>query len=412
MKTWAGLLLVLPWALQGVGVRANADEPPRPIRALLVIGGCCHDYARQKDLLTRGISQRARVEWTVAYDPDKSNGHKNPVYDNPDWAKGFDVIVHDECSSQVNKDMGIIKTILEPHQDGLPAVVLHCGMHSYRTEGWNRKMATPWMQLTGLISTGHGPQLPIAVAYIDKHHPITEPLGDWTTVNEELYNNAAGRLEPTAHALARGNQLKAEWIVAWTNTYNGKTKVFSTTLGHNNATVEDPRYLDLVTRGLLWAVDKLDDHYLKPSADLVAEDLARGKPATASSTQGPDHRPEAAVDGDNATRWCADVDAVPQWWQVDLGKPQDLTGIRILWERDGDYRYKVEGSDDGNAWTMLADRTKSKLVVHAREHVHEFLARGIRYVRITATALPPGTRASLCDVRVHGIEKVPAAAAP
>jgi peroxiredoxin len=28
-------------------------------------------------------------------------------------------------------------------------------------------------------------------------------------------------------------------IVAWTNTYNGKTKVFATTLGHNNDTVAD-----------------------------------------------------------------------------------------------------------------------------------------------------------------------------
>ena len=38
-----------------------------------------------------------------------------------------------------------------------------------------------------------------------------------------------------------------------------RTRVFSTTIGHNNDTVGDPRYLDLVTRGLLWAVNKLDD---------------------------------------------------------------------------------------------------------------------------------------------------------
>jgi type 1 glutamine amidotransferase len=53
-------------------------------------------------------------------------------------------------------------------------------------------------------------------------------------------------------------------VAVWTNTYNKKTRVFGTTLGHNNATVEDPRYLDLVTRGLLWSCDKLDDKYLKP----------------------------------------------------------------------------------------------------------------------------------------------------
>jgi type 1 glutamine amidotransferase len=146
-------------------------------------------------------------------------------------------------------------------------------MHSYRTEGWNKNVATPWMQLTGLISTGHGAQLPIAVKFVDNEHPIAKGLGDWTTVNEELYNNASGQLEPTAHPLASGtqvylrsdsgNEIKTTAVVAWTNTYNGKTKVFATTLGHNNATVEDPRYLDLVTRGLLWSIGKLDAEHLK-----------------------------------------------------------------------------------------------------------------------------------------------------
>jgi type 1 glutamine amidotransferase len=266
------------------GPRAIADETDKPIRALLVAGGCCHDYARQKDILTRGISSRANVQWTIAYDPDTTTRHKNPIYDKPDWYKDFDVVVHDECSSDV-KDMDSIETILRPHKGGLPGVVLHCGMHSYRTEGWNKNVATPWMQFTGLISTGHGPQQPIAVTFVDKDHPITKPLGDWTTINEELYNNASGKLEPTAHALARGKQaytafpkkdgkvdktaagkeITAEAVVAWTNTYNGGTKVFSTTLGHNNATVDDPRYLDLVTRGLLWSVGKLDAEHLKPA---------------------------------------------------------------------------------------------------------------------------------------------------
>ena len=48
-------------------------------------------------------------------------------------------------------------------------------------------------------------------------------------------------------------------FVAWTNTYMGKTRVFSTTIGHNNETVADDRYLDFVTRGALWACDKLND---------------------------------------------------------------------------------------------------------------------------------------------------------
>ena len=100
-------------------------------------------------------------------------------------------------------------------------------------------------------------------------------------------------------------------------------------------------------------------------------------------------RPAAAVDGDPATRWCADGPTSPQWWQVDLGKPEDLTGIRIVWEQDGvEYRYKVEGSDDGKSWTMLSDQTKSD--ERDQDRTHEFLARGVRYVRVTATGLKDG----------------------
>jgi hypothetical protein len=60
-----------------------------------------------------------------------------------------------------------------------------------------------------------------------------------------------------------GKEVTAEAVVAGTNTYNGKTKVFATTIGHNNATVDDPRYLDLAPRGLIWHLDKLAAENLK-----------------------------------------------------------------------------------------------------------------------------------------------------
>jgi type 1 glutamine amidotransferase len=250
---------------------ALAENRGKPIRALLVLGGCCHDYGKQKDILTQGISARANVVWTIAYEPDTSTKVLNPVYEHPDWAKGFDVVVHDECSADV-KDLALIDRILRPHREGLPAVVLHCGMHSYRSEGWPQTV-TPWFELTGLQTTAHGPQLPIAISFVDKQSPITQGLDNWTTVKEELYNNITGKLLETARPLARGQQtVKSrdgkqtveDCVVTWTNTY-GKTKVFATTLGHNNETVADPRYLDLVTRGLRWSVDKLDEEHLDPT---------------------------------------------------------------------------------------------------------------------------------------------------
>ena len=260
----------------GFGQFARAEDAKpaeKPIRALFVCGGCCHDYAHQKDIITEGIAARANVVWTIAYDPISTTKHLNPVYENPEWSKDFDIIVHDECSADV-KDLAIIDNILKPHKAGLPAIVLHCAMHCYRSEGWEggKPSMTPWFELTGLQTTGHGAQLPIDISFLDKENPITKGIGDWTTTNEELYNNIAGKLLDTATPLAKGKQISknkdgsektTETIVVWTNTYNGKAKVFGTTIGHNNKTCGDPRYLDMVTRGLLWSVDKLDDAHLK-----------------------------------------------------------------------------------------------------------------------------------------------------
>ncbi len=264
---FAGLISVSPSASP-----CEAEEiRSRPLKALLVLGGCCHDYKTQAKLLKEGIESRANVQVTIAYDPDTSTSHLNPVYESLDWAKGFDVVIHDECSSDV-KDIALVNRILSPHQSGLPAVILHCGMHSYRTEGYPG--VTPWFEFTGLQTTGHGPQVPIKIEWSKTGHPITDPMKglDWMTENEELYNNSAGKLLDTAKLLARGSQsitkrdgsLRVEdCVVVWTNLYHESTKVFATTLGHNNATVADSRYLDLVTRGLLWSCDRLTDSELK-----------------------------------------------------------------------------------------------------------------------------------------------------
>jgi type 1 glutamine amidotransferase len=262
------LLTAVAAAALAFGNLAFAQEKPKPIKALLVLGGCCHDYARQKDILARGLAERANVEVTIAFYEIKENKGKeklNPVYEKADWSNGFDVVIHDECDATV-KDEAAIANILKPHKDGLPGVVLHCGMHSYRSAGWPK--STPWFDFTGLVTIGHGAQIPIAITFGDKQSPITKGLEDWTTIKEELYNNPAGGVMPTAKPLAKGKQVSKgrdgkertdETVVIWTNEYNGKAKVFATTLGHNNDTVADPRYLDLVTRGLLWSTGHLTD---------------------------------------------------------------------------------------------------------------------------------------------------------
>ncbi len=247
-----------------------AAETPKPIKALLITGGCCHDYAQQKDILKKGIEARANVTVDIIYSPDGNTKPALPIYGNPDYAKGYDVIIHDECAADIN-DPAVIQGVLKPHQDGIPGVNLHCAMHCYRFGEFTKPVAvgaanSHWYEYLGIQSSGHGPQEPIAISFTDKTNAVSTGLGDWTTIREEHYNNV--QVFPTAHALAHGIQVinnKAgepqrtnDFVVAWENIYQGKTRVFSTTIGHNNETVSDTRYLDLVTRGVLWACDKID----------------------------------------------------------------------------------------------------------------------------------------------------------
>lgn len=236
-----------------------APAAPKPLKALLIIGGCCHDYEKQKDILKAGLEERANLTVDICYSPDKSTKATFPVYEKENWAEGYDVIIHDECSADI-KDLAVVNRILDAHRKGTPGVNLHCAMHCYRTAadvgkpvqtGSNDSL---WFDYLGLQSSGHGRQAPIAITYSD--HPATTGLSGWTTINEELYNNV--RILDGTATLAKGKQDNKETVVAWAHEYGDKkTKVWSTTLGHNNETVADAKYLDLVTQGILWSTGKL-----------------------------------------------------------------------------------------------------------------------------------------------------------
>jgi hypothetical protein len=230
----------------------------KPLKVLLITGGCCHDYAKQKDILKKGIEERIKAEVTQVHSDDKGTKPPLAILGNAEYGKGYDVIIHDECAADI-KDPKTVEGVLAPHKDGIPGVNLHCAMHCYRVgdPGKPQELGTPaamWFEYLGLQSSGHGAQLPITLTVVDDKDPITKSIVGWVTGREELYNNI--KVHPTAKSLASGAQGAGDKpgqnnnVVVWTNEYGPKkTKVFSTTIGHNNSTVEDPKYLDLVTKG-------------------------------------------------------------------------------------------------------------------------------------------------------------------
>jgi len=389
----------------------------RPLRALLVTGGCCHDYERQKVILSRGISARAHVKWTIVHQGGTSTNARIPLYEDPRWAEVYDVVVHNECFAHVS-DVEWVERIVKPHREGVPAVLIHCAMHCYRT-GTDK-----WFEFAGVQSPNHGPHYAYTVENKRPDDPILEGFGArWEVPKGELYNTI--KTWPTAAVLAEAPRKpdQAPQVCIWTNQY-GQGRVFGTTIGHYNETMAEPVYLNMVTRGLLWAAgrdaaaefrrtDEKTDAEIRalarapiegaapapaPSAEAVccgAGSLAADRMATASSEEaGKGNLAPLAVDGDLRTRWCAADSASGHGWQVDLGAVVDVRSVRIHWEASGAaYRYRIEGSGDGQDWHTIVDQSQNTAAAGITPH--GVSAAGTRYVRVTFLGSSTGHWASI-----------------
>ncbi|MBI1373104.1 MAG: c-type cytochrome [Phycisphaera sp.] len=405
----------------------------KPIRALMITGGCCHDYQRQQHTITQGISARCKtpIEWTIVL---HSGSDRVPVYEE-DLAKKYDIIFHNECFAN-ETDPKWIDKILAPHRAGMPGVVMHCAMHSY---GFGK--VEPWVQFLGVRSHNHGAHYAYKVETVAPDNPIVADLGkSWDTPKGELYriSEVLKTATPLAQArrLENGKPTDIYDTCFWTNIFENKTRVFGTTVGHHNETVETQQWMNTVARGFLWALDRLDayqpvsDHgheaaiakavelagqtaiASKPAADGdktgVPANLASGMTVKASSEEtNKNNLVKNAVDGDLDTRWCASSGSAPQWLQIDLGEPQHVRGVRIHWEAMTGcaYQYTLEGSADGNKWNALQDESKNGKPNGVDELKVD--APNTRYLRVNYLGSSTGAWGSIREIEAYEDPKFP-----
>src|SRR5262245_15496537 len=92
-------------------------EAARPLRALLITGGGFHNYPFQAIALTNAVGRLTPVQWTVVNEGGGGTKAQIPLYDNPDWARGYDVVVHNECFADTT-DTNYIRKIIAASQAG------------------------------------------------------------------------------------------------------------------------------------------------------------------------------------------------------------------------------------------------------------------------------------------------------
>ncbi|MDR7210974.1 ThuA domain-containing protein [Flavobacterium piscis] len=229
---------------------ANGLAKEKQLRVLLITGGCCHNYTFQAQALKDALAKYKKADWTVINEGGTGTNAILPLFNDSNWAKGYDVVIHNECFADT-QDSEYIKKITQAHFAGVPAVVIHCAMHTYRSA-----KTDDWREFLGVSSYTHDHQSLYTVKKVEGKHPIMNKFPDnWTSPMDELY--IVEKTGPKTKILATSvSEVNGKtYPVIWTNQY-GKARVFGTTFGHSDDTFKDSAFTDLLVRGILWAANK------------------------------------------------------------------------------------------------------------------------------------------------------------
>jgi hypothetical protein len=184
----------------------------------------------------------------------------------------------------------------------------------------------------------------------------------------------------------------------------GKTVIRASSPGLKEATftittVGEPKFIPGVTRPVK------PRPYVRfegqpVSGGTTQTNFGRENPTRASS-EAPGHNAGLGNDGNPATFWQAQDAAANAWWQVDLERVVSVSQTRIVFPSEGNYRYRIEFSNDQVHWTPGVDKTRALTTDKSRTDAVVPAVTG-RFVRVTFTGLPAGKPAALAEMEIVG----------
>jgi beta-galactosidase len=127
--------------------------------------------------------------------------------------------------------------------------------------------------------------------------------------------------------------------------------------------------------------------------------------STEENAEGRNHPAAEAMDGDPATRWCASDGKPNQWLALKFRTAQKVGTLKINWDVTGawkepglPYRFVVETSADGAAWTEVADFTKTAAAANPVDV--KLSGAPVRFLRIRTTAVEGTQWASIREIEL------------
>jgi len=228
------------------GLLLAASAHAQPLRVLILSGSNNHDWKQTTPALQRMLAESGRFSADVAEDPASLDAATLAKYDLilSNWTNWpSEDRVWDEKAEQA---------VLDLVRGGKGFALVHAASACFG--GWPE-----YQQLVGATwdkgATAHSAIHEFPVKIVDRGHPVTRGLSDFT-IRDELWHKMA--VQPSAHVLCTafsapetGGTGNDEPVVLTTSL--GKGRGFYSILGHDATSMEDMEWRLVMLRGCEWA---------------------------------------------------------------------------------------------------------------------------------------------------------------
>jgi len=144
-------------------------------------------------------------------------------------------------------------------ESGMPVIVMHHSLCGHDNWALYRKMVGGHYLHKAIDIDGksypastYKHDLDIAVQVVDKEHPITKGIENFTIIDEGYKGMY---IREGVHVLLKTDHPDATAEVAWTTRY-GKGIIFAIALGHDKKSFENPSLRRILHQGIQWCIDE------------------------------------------------------------------------------------------------------------------------------------------------------------
>ncbi len=229
-------------AISVVAVAQTAQQPAK-VRVLLITGDDvpAHPWRATTDSIRKTLEATGKFDVKVSEDP--------LILESQTALKAYDVIVFNIYARALpDLPQQAKQNLLGFVRDGTGFYVQHLASASFaKWDDFGKLCGRYWV----MGKSGHGPRKVFQAKVVDKEHPITKGLENFST-DDELYAKLEG--SGPIHVLVEADSdwsKKTEPLLFWLE--YGKGRVVHSAFGHDGKALATPAVQKIVARGVEWA---------------------------------------------------------------------------------------------------------------------------------------------------------------